>query len=129
VTWADGAATPDDVLGPPRSGLSVAYVTDTRAIPAISAFIHEADLVVCEGMYGASDEAGKAAENGHMTFRQAAELARAGKARRLWLTHFSPSLDAPAAYLKEARAVFPETTLGQDGLTLSLHFRDEPVAT
>jgi ribonuclease Z len=125
VTWDGGEATPDDVLGLPRDGLRVVYITDTRAIPTLPPFIGAADLVVCEGMYGPADEAAKAAENGHMTFRQAAGLARAAGARALWLTHFSPSLDAPHQFLNEARAVFPNTVIGRDGLTTSLHFRDE----
>jgi ribonuclease Z len=125
VAWEGGSATPDDVLGPPRPGLRVVYITDTRAIPTLPPFIGTADLVVCEGMYGPADEADKARENGHMTFRQAAELARAAGARQLWLTHFSPSLDNPRQFLKEARAVFPDTVVGQDGMTTALHFRDE----
>jgi ribonuclease Z len=129
VTWEGGAATPDDVLGPARPGLRVAYVTDTRAIPTLPPFIGPADLLVCEGMYGASEEAAKAAEHGHMTFRQAAGLARAAGARLLWLTHFSPSMERPAAFLPEARDMFPHTQIGYDGLTTTLHFRDEPDAT
>jgi ribonuclease Z len=125
VAWEGGAATPDDVLGPPRPGLRVAYITDTRAIPTLPPFIGPADLVVCEGMYGPSADEEKARENGHMTFRQAALLAQLAGARQLWLTHFSPSLDNPKQFAKEARAVFPNTVIGQDGMTTTLHFRDE----
>jgi ribonuclease Z len=128
VSWPGGSAVPDEVLGPPRAGLRVVYITDTRTMPSLPAFIGPADLLVCEGMYGASDEADKAHDNGHMTFRQAAELARAAGVSRLWLTHFSPSLETPASFTREARSVFPATVIGQDGLTLSLHFRDEPSA-
>jgi ribonuclease Z len=128
VSWDGGAATPDDVLGPPRPGLRVVYITDTRPIPTLPPFIGPADLVVCEGMYGASEEEEKAHDNGHMTFRQAALLAQAAGARQLWLTHFSPSMDNPRHYLREARAVFPNTVVGQDGMTAALHFRDEPEA-
>lgn len=126
VQWDGGSASPDDVLGPPRPGLRLAYVTDTRTTPALAPFVGPADLLVCEGMYGATDDAAKAAENGHMTFRQAADIARQASARQLWLTHFSPSLDAPQQFLKEARAVFPNTVIGQDGLTTSLRFQDDP---
>jgi ribonuclease Z len=124
VAWEGGAATPDDVLGPPRPGLRVVYITDTRTMPGLPAFIGPADLLVCEGMYGPSDEATKAAENGHMTFRQAATLAKLAGARKLWLTHFSPSLEHPNQFAREARAVFPETVIGTDGLTTSLHFHE-----
>lgn len=125
VTWEGDAATPDQVLGPPRPGLRVVYISDTRPITALPGFIGPADLVVCEGMYGPADEADRAFENGHMTFHQAATLARMAGARRLWLTHFSPSLENPRQYLKETQAVFPDTVIGQDGLSIALHFRDQ----
>lgn len=125
VEWPGGRATPDDVLGAARPGLRVVYITDTRTMPTLPAFIGPADLMVCEGMYGSSEDTDKAAEHGHMTFRQAADLARLADASRLWLTHFSPSMEAPNTFAREARAVFPSTVIGQDGLTLALHFRDE----
>jgi ribonuclease Z len=126
VTWEDGSAQPDQVLGPSRPGLRVAYVTDTRPTGALPNFVANADLLVSEGMYGPAEDADKAAENGHMTFAQAATIARMAGVRRLWLTHFSPSLENPRQYLREAQAVFPNTTVGQDGLTAALHFRDDP---
>jgi ribonuclease Z len=63
-----------------------------------------------------------------MTFRQAATLARMAGARELWLTHFSPSMDAPHAFAREARAVFANTIVARDGQATSLHFRDDPAA-
>ena len=60
-----------------------------------------------------------------MTFREAATLARAAAAARLVLTHFSPALVDPPAFAENAREVFPETTVGYDGLTLSLAFPDD----
>ena len=125
VTWPGGAATPDEVLGPPRQGLAVAYVTDTRPVPALPAFLSGVDLLVCEGTYGDSADQPKAIERGHMTFREAASLARAAGAGALWLTHFSPALADPPAYLPEATAVFPATTIGYSGLTTTLSFIDE----
>jgi ribonuclease Z len=122
VTWPGGAATPDEVLGPPRQGLAVAYVTDTRPVPALPAFLSGVDLLVCEGTYGDSADQPKAIERGHMTFREAATLARAAGAGALWLTHFSPALEDPPAYLPEATAVFPATTIGHSGLTTTLSF-------
>ena len=42
--------TPEQVLGPPRRGISVAFITDTRPTPALSAFAHDVDLLICESM-------------------------------------------------------------------------------
>ena len=83
------------------------------------------DLLVCEGTYGDPADASKARDWGHMTFSEAAALARDARAKRLWLTHFSPGLTVPEDWLPEATAIFPETTVGYSGLTASLSFPDE----
>jgi ribonuclease Z len=124
VSWDGGRATPDDVLGPPRPGLSVGYVTDTRPVPALARFLQGVDLMVCEGTYGSDEDLPKAVRNRHMTFREAATLARDAGANRLWITHFSPALDDPSAFAVNAEDVFPQATVGYDGLTINLPFPD-----
>jgi ribonuclease Z len=57
-----------------------------------------------------------------MTFGEAATLANKAGAKRLLLTHFSPALVNPMAYAEHAKAIFPETIVGHDHLTLSLRF-------
>ena len=125
VTWEDGSAMPAQVLGEPRQGLAVAYVTDTRPLAQIVAFVAGVDLLVCEGTYGNDEDEAKALRNSHMTFREAARLARDARVGRLWITHFSPALEAPAQFAESARAVFAETTIGLDGLTDRLTFSAE----
>lgn len=124
VTWDGGAATPDQVLGPPRAGLSVAYVTDTRPTEEIERLVAGVDLLVCEGTYGSDDDLPKAMHWGHMTFREAATLARDAGTHRLLITHFSPALEFPEGYAPVARVVFPAATIGVDGLVTRLTFRD-----
>jgi ribonuclease Z len=124
VSWEGGVAMPEDVLGPRREGIAVAYITDTRPVPALVDLAAGADLLVCEGTYGSDDDLAKAIRNQHMTFREAATLAREAAARRLWLTHFSPSLEDPEAFVGNATAVFPATTVGHAGLTVGLTFPD-----
>jgi ribonuclease Z len=126
VSWAGGAVMPDAVLGPPRPGLSVAYVTDTRPLPSHVTLVAGVDLLVCEGTYGSDEDAAKAQVNTHMTFREAATLARDAVVKRLWLTHFSPALEKPEEFQRNAAEVFPGTVVGHDGLTLSLTFADAP---
>jgi ribonuclease Z len=124
VVWEGRTVPPDAVLGPPRPGVKLAFVTDTRPIAALLGFVAGASLLVCEGMYGAADDLPKALENRHMLFAEAAAIARDGAVDALWLTHFSPSLTAPADYLPAARAIFPNTRLGATGLTTTLAFPD-----
>lgn len=122
VTTGGRTVTPDEVLGPPRPGISLAYVTDTRPTPAIASLIAGADLLVCEGTYGDDADAEKAVRNQHMTFREAATLARDAGVGQLWITHFSPGVTDAAEFAGNAREVFPETTIGHDGMTASFAF-------
>lgn len=120
-----GDVQAEDVLGPPRRGLSIGLVTDTRPTDAIAELVAGADLLVCEATFGSDDDQQRAVERKHMTFREAALLARHAEARKLLLTHFSPALTDPEAFAANATAVFPQTVVGRDHLTLSLRFPAE----
>jgi ribonuclease Z len=87
-------------------------------------FLQGVDLLVCEGTYGSDEDLAKAVRNRHMTFREAAALARDAGTGRLWITHFSPALDDPSAFAANAEEVFPRATVGRDGLTTTLSFPD-----
>lgn len=113
---------PEDVLGPARRGLKVTYCTDTRPVPVIAQQAKDADLFICEGMYGEPEKAHKAVEYKHMTFYEAAKLAKEAQPRALWLTHYSPSLVRPEEYMEEVRKIFPRAYPGKDGKTTELDF-------
>lgn len=125
VSWDGGRAAPDQVLGPARRGLALAYVTDTRPAASLKWLVEGVDLLVCEGMYGSDEDYAKAVEKRHMTFREAAILARDAGARRLWITHFSPGLEDPSAFAARATEIFAASIIGHDGLTATLTFRDD----
>ena len=59
IEWEGSAYTPDMVMGPARRGLKVVYCTDTRPVPVIAEYAREADLFICEGMYGEKEKAAK----------------------------------------------------------------------
>lgn len=120
-----GDIEPGDVLGPPRAGIALGLVTDTRPSEQIAELVEGVDLLVCEAMYGSDDDQPRALERGHMTFREAATLARTACAKRLVLTHFSPSVMDPQAFASNAREVFAETVIGHDHLTLSLSYPED----
>lgn len=124
VAWNGRRVEPDEVLGPARRGIKLALVTDTRPTPALPAFVAGADLLICEGMYGDPADLPRAVERKHMLFREAALLAREGRVDELWLTHYSPSLLDPAAFLDEARRIFPRTLAGRDLQTKTLRYPD-----
>ncbi len=116
---------PEMVMGPPRRGIKLTYCTDTRPTPSIIEGAKDADLFICEGMYGEPGSEERAAEHKHMNFAEAAKLARAAEVKELWLTHFSPALNHPEEFIETARSIFPETRVGTDGLSCSLNFQEE----
>lgn len=126
IVEVDGETfTPDMVLGEPRKGIKVTYCTDTRPIKEISDAAFHSDLFVCEGMYGEEGKEDKAREYKHMTFYEAARLAKAAEASRLWLTHYSPSLIRPKDYINQVRAIFPNAEEGEDGKSILLKFEED----
>ena len=117
--------TPDMVMGAERRGLKVTYCTDTRPVPVIAEMAKEADLFICEGMYGEPDKESKAREHKHMTFYEAARLAKEADCKEMWLTHYSPSLPRPEDYMDAVRKIFPRSVAGKDGKSVELRFDDE----
>lgn len=117
--------TTDMILGPERQGIKVSYCTDTRPVPVISEKSKNADIFICEGMYGEKDKESKAKEYKHMTFYEAARLAKDAQVKELWLTHYSPSLVRPDEYLDEVRKVFANTIVTRDKRSTTLEFQDE----
>ena len=125
IELPDRVLTPDMVLGEPRKGLKVTYTTDTRPTDSIVEHAAGADLFVCEGMYGEPDKASKAKEYKHMTFYEAAGLAKRAQVKEMWLTHYSPSLPRPEDYMQEVRKIFPASVAAKDGRTVDLLFSEE----
>jgi len=126
VIEADGATyTPDMVLGAERKGLKVTYCTDTRPTDAIVEYAAKSDLFICEGMYGEADKLEKAKEYKHMTFYEAALLAKNADVKELWLTHYSPSTMWPDEFMKDVRQIFENAIAAKDGQTKELKFDDE----
>lgn len=117
--------TPDMVLGPARKGLKVTYCTDSRPVEAIVEAAKESDLFICEGMYAEKEKLAKAKQYKHMTFYEAAEMAKQAGVSELWLTHFSPSLVRGEDYMPAVRKIFPDAHLGKDGKSVELMFEEE----
>ena len=117
--------TPDMVLGPPRKGIKLTYTTDTRPTESILRNAKGSDLFICEGMYGEDDKIEKAKGYKHMTFREAATLARDAEVGEMRLTHYSPSLVRPDDYMDTVREIFPKAWPGKDGKSVELNFEED----
>ena len=120
-----GIYTPDMVLGEPRKGIKLTYCTDSRPTKTIVENAKGSDLFICEGMYGEPEKEKKAKEYKHMTFYEAANMAKEAEVKELWLTHYSPSLVRPQEYEKQVREVFSNTVIPKDRRTTTLMFEEE----
>ena len=125
IIYEDKKYTPDMVMGERRKGLKVTYTTDTRPVQAIVEAATGADLFICEGMYGEPDKEAKAREYKHMTFKEAATIAKEANPNEMWLTHYSPSLVKPQLYMDTVTKIFPNAKAGKDGMSVDLKFEEE----
>ena len=120
----DRVLTPEMVLGPQRKGIKLTYCTDTRPVPIIAECAKHADLFICEGMYAEKEKEAKARQYKHMTFYEAADLAKRAEVTEMWLTHYSPSLTRAESYMDEVHKIFPAASLGKDGRSVELEFEE-----
>jgi len=117
--------TPDMVLGNPRKGIKLTYCTDTRPTESIVESARKADLFICEGMYGELGKEAKAIEYKHMTFVEAATLAKRADVKQMWLTHYSPSLNRPEEFMSDVLKIFPKAEPGKDHKSIELDFEED----
>ncbi len=116
ITLDDGTVIhPDQLIGEPRPGKSMAYVTDTAFCVNARKLAEDVDLLIHEATF--SDELLEMAIlRKHSTIRHAATIAREAGARKFVATHFSTRYDGPAlAQLEiEGREVFPDLLMAHD---------------
>lgn len=124
VTYEGKLYTSDMVLGNPRKGIRLCYVTDTRPVDGLANFVADADLFICEGIYGDNEKLDKAVEHKHMVFSEAAAIAKKAAVKELWLTHYSPALTNPKEFLSYATDIFPNTVAGYDRICKTLLFEE-----
>ena len=116
VTLDDGTTiNADDVTENSRNPVKITYITDTLPFDKISEFASEADLFICEGMYGELDKKESMNQKGHMLMQDACRLAKSASARELWLTHYSPALKNPQEYQSILNDIFENTIISADG--------------
>ncbi|MEB3254863.1 MAG: ribonuclease Z [Synechococcaceae cyanobacterium] len=125
VSLADGRIINGASLcGPQRPGCSVVYCTDTVFCEAAVELARGADLLIHEATF-CHAEAELAIQRQHSTSTMAAQAALAAGVGQLVLTHLSPRYVpggpvSPDDLLAEARAIFPNTQLARDFLSLEV---------
>jgi ribonuclease Z len=117
-----------DFCGPDLKGRAVVYCTDTTYCRSAVELARDADLLIHEATFAEVDE-GLAIRSTHSTAAMAARVATEAGARRLMLTHLSPryfpgNQTEPEDLLREARALFPETEMARDFLSVDVERRE-----
>ena len=116
----DGTVVPNErITTPAEPSGSYAYCSDTMFNPQVAADVSGVRTLFHESTY-ADKFAATARERGHSTALEAARIAKAAGASRLVLGHFSKRYAASGeeALLKEARTIFPDTILANEGLKI-----------
>jgi len=114
VTTADGVrVSPDQVVGPDRPGIALAYCTDTRPCEGARILATGADLLIHDATF-THDLADHADETGHSTARQAADIAHTAGVDQLLLTHISARYDSADVLADDARSVFPASEVARE---------------
>jgi ribonuclease Z len=115
--YVDGQGTlhrnEEMTLAPPRPR-SYAYCTDTAYTERIIPVIRSADLLYHEATF-MQDMARAAREKFHSTAAEAATIAKLAGVKKLIIGHFSARYEELGPLLDEARDIFPETYLAEDG--------------
>jgi ribonuclease Z len=116
----DGTVVPNKALTrdaeEPRS---YAYCSDTAYNASLIPLLEGVDLLYHEATF-AESELARARETFHSTARQAAEIAKKAGVKRLMIGHFSARYDDEAPLLREAREIFPNTILANEGLRVNV---------
>lgn len=117
----DGNLIANEILTTPAApAVSYAYCSDTMADKRVAEDVKGVDTLYHEATYDSS-LASQARERGHSTAVEAAEIAVAAGAKRLIIGHFSKRyLNGEELLLEEAQAIFPNTILANEGLTIPL---------
>ncbi|MCW4025407.1 MAG: ribonuclease Z [Candidatus Bathyarchaeota archaeon] len=110
---------PSQVMGPVRAGRKIVYTGDTKPFAGFAEFARDADLLIHECTFDDS-MVERADVDGHSTPKQAAGQAKAAKAKRLVLTHISARYSDATVLLEQAKTVFADVVVAEDGLVLEL---------
>lgn len=116
----DGVVVPHAKLtrpaAPPRA---YAYCSDTRYMPGLHRLVEGVDLLYHESTYDASC-ADRARLYYHSTSQQAATVARDAHVGKLLLGHYSARYENEAGILSEARDIFPNSFLSDEGMVVEV---------
>ena len=103
----------------PSPEMSYAYCSDTAYNPQVAEMVKGTNTIYHEATY-TSEFAHLAGSRGHSTSVEAAQIAQMAEAKRLVLGHFSKRYRDESPIINEAKAIFPNTILANDGMQIDL---------
>lgn len=116
----EGEVIPNKILTrPAEPAKRYAYCSDTAFFPKIVPYIEGVDLLYHEATFLEADSA-RAYETFHSTTKQAASIARNAQVKKLLIGHYSARYIDLLPLEKEARSIFHNTLLANEGMVLSL---------
>lgn len=119
-TNEDGDVIPNARLVlPADSPRSYAYCSDTRFMPALKEQVKGVTVLYHESTY-TSEQEDRAKIYYHSTARQAATIAAGAGVGTLLLGHYSARYNDEQVLLEEAKAVFPNSILTQEGMVFDV---------
>jgi len=105
--------TSNMILGPSRKGRKIVISGDTAPIEKMIVYAKDADVLIHEATFS-SEFIDIAADYGHTTANQAAEIAKSAKVKKLYLTHISPRHLDYKRLLNEAQNIFKKSFIPKD---------------
>ncbi len=112
----DGTVIPNKMLTRPADqARSYAYCSDTAYNEKIVPIIENVDVLYHEATFG-EDNIHRTIKTGHSTAKQAAQIAKLANVKKLILGHFSARYTDNTSLLEEAKSIFPNTILANEGL-------------
>ncbi len=119
-TSPEGEVIPNDRLTtPPDPVRSYAYCSDTRYMQSLGKDLSGVTMLYHEATYG-EDMKDNAVKYMHSTAREAALTAKAAGAGKLLLGHYSQRYSDEKPLLNEAKQVFENTLLSNEGMTIDV---------
>ena len=109
----------EDITSDPPSPRSYAYCSDTAYNEKIIPYIQGCDLLYHEATF-MQVMAVIAKEKQHSTTIEAATLAKKADVKKLLIGHFSARYKDLQPLLEEAKTVFPDTIIAEDGLSINI---------
>lgn len=115
--------SPEQATEPQPLPRKFAYASDTAYMESLIETVNQVDLLYHEATF-LETHLKRAKETFHSTASQAAGIAAKAGVRQLVIGHYSARYQDINDFLKEATAVFPNTLLAHDGMTIEIPLSD-----